>query len=157
MLVGVLVSVLLGVLVGVEVSVFVAVAWPNGVSVAVFVGGLVVCLAAAELLSRGLTRLGLRAGLAEGLVGLLAATYPGVWGVTQLGTGALSDRVGRKRMIVAGMWIQAMGILLVILGSGFGIWLLAMSPLPTSRSPSLIPLRKGGGAAGTAGTMGGAA
>ena len=31
------------------------------------------CLAAAELLSRGLTRLGLRAGLAEGLVGLLAA------------------------------------------------------------------------------------
>jgi MFS family permease len=68
-------------------------------------------------------------GLALGQVGLLAATYPGVWGVTQLGTGALSDRVGRKSMIVAGMWIQAMGILLVILGSGFGIWLLAMSLL----------------------------
>jgi MFS family permease len=68
-------------------------------------------------------------GLALGEVGLLAATYPGVWGVTQLGTGALSDRVGRKSMIVTGMWIQAMGILLVILGSGFGIWLLAMSLL----------------------------
>jgi MFS family permease len=68
-------------------------------------------------------------GLALGQVGLLAATYPGVWGVTQLGTGALSDRVGRKSMIVAGMWIQAIGILLVILGSGFGIWLLAMSLL----------------------------
>ncbi len=68
-------------------------------------------------------------GLALGQVGLLAATYPGVWGVTQLGTGALSDRVGRKHMIVAGMWIQALGILLVILGSGFGIWLLAMSLL----------------------------
>src|SRR6266516_913007 len=68
-------------------------------------------------------------GLALEQVGLLAATYPGVWGVTQLGTGALSDRVGRKSMIVAGMWIQAMGILLVILGSGFGIWLLAMGLL----------------------------
>jgi MFS family permease len=68
-------------------------------------------------------------GLALGQVGLLAATYPGVWGVTQLGTGALSDRVGRKSLIVAGMWIQAVGILLVILGSGFGIWLVAMSLL----------------------------
>ncbi len=69
------------------------------------------------------------AGLGLGQVGLLAATYPGVWGVAQLGTGALSDRVGRKSMIVAGMWIQAVAILLVILGSGFGIWLLAMTLL----------------------------
>jgi MFS family permease len=68
-------------------------------------------------------------GLTLGQVGLLAATYPGVWGVAQLGTGALSDRVGRKRMIVAGMWTQAIGVLLVILGSGFGIWLLAMALL----------------------------
>jgi MFS family permease len=66
------------------------------------------------------------AGLGLEQVGLLAATYPGVWGVTQLGTGAISDRVGRKSMIVAGMWIQAIGILLVILSSGFGTWLLAM-------------------------------
>ena len=62
-------------------------------------------------------------------VGLLAATYPGIWGVTQLGTGALSDRVGRKSMIVVGMWTQAIGVLLVILGSGFRIWLLAMALL----------------------------
>jgi MFS family permease len=68
-------------------------------------------------------------GLALGQVGLLAATYPGVWGVAQLGTGALSDRVGRKTMIVAGMWTQGVGILLVIVGSGFGIWLLAMTLL----------------------------
>jgi len=68
-------------------------------------------------------------GLMLGQVGLLAATYPGVWGVAQLGTGALSDRVGRKSMIVAGMWIQAIAIGLVILSSGFGIWLLAMSLL----------------------------
>jgi MFS family permease len=65
-------------------------------------------------------------GLPLGQVALLAATYPGVWGVAQLGTGALSDRIGRKSMIVAGMWIQAIGILLVIAGTGFGMWLLAM-------------------------------
>src|ERR1700716_12422 len=53
-------------------------------------------------------------GLTLGQVGLLAATYPGVWGVAQLGTGALSDRLGRKRMIVAGMWTQAIGILFVL-------------------------------------------
>jgi MFS family permease len=43
-------------------------------------------------------------GLPVGQVALLAATYPGLWGVAQLGTGALSDRIGRKSMIVAGMW-----------------------------------------------------
>jgi len=65
-------------------------------------------------------------GLPLGQVGVLAAAYPGLWGVAQLGTGALSDRIGRKSLIVAGMWTQAVGIVLVILGSGFGIWLLAM-------------------------------
>jgi MFS family permease len=68
-------------------------------------------------------------GLTLGQVGLLAATYPGVWGVAQLGTGALSDRLGRKSMIVAGMWTQAIGILFVLLGSGFGTWMLAMALL----------------------------
>ena len=38
-------------------------------------------------------------GLRE--IGWLAAIYPGVWGVTQLLTGALSDRVGRKWLIAA--------------------------------------------------------
>ena len=47
------------------------------------------------------------AGLAVEQVGLLAAIYPGVWGLAQLGTGALSDRLGRKGMIVGGMWMQA--------------------------------------------------
>jgi len=57
------------------------------------------------------------AGLGVEQVGLLAAIYPGVWGLTQLGTGALSDRLGRKGMIVAGMWMQATGIVLVLLGT----------------------------------------
>jgi MFS family permease len=69
------------------------------------------------------------AGLALEQVGLLAAAYPGSWGVTQLATGALSDRIGRKGLIVTGMWTQAMGILLVLLGTNFATWLLAMALL----------------------------
>jgi MFS family permease len=65
-------------------------------------------------------------GLAVEQVGLLAAIYPGVWGVAQLGTGALSDRLGRKRLIVGGMWLQALGILLVLVASGFVAWAFAM-------------------------------
>jgi MFS family permease len=62
------------------------------------------------------------AGLGIEQVAILAAIYPGVWGVAQLGTGALSDKVGRKGMIVAGMWLQAVGILLVLLMRGFAAW-----------------------------------
>jgi MFS family permease len=69
------------------------------------------------------------AGLGVEQVGVLAAIYPGVWGVAQLGTGAVSDRLGRKGLIVAGMWIQAAGILLVLLASGFGPWAAAMALL----------------------------
>ena len=69
------------------------------------------------------------AGLAVEQVGLLAAIYPGVWGLTQLGTGALSDRLGRKGMIVGGMWMQATGIVLVLLGTGFPVWAAAMALL----------------------------
>jgi MFS family permease len=69
------------------------------------------------------------AGLAVEQVGLLAAIYPGVWGVAQLGTGALSDRLGRKGLIVAGMWVQAAGFLLVLVGDGFLVWSVAMALL----------------------------
>jgi MFS family permease len=50
------------------------------------------------------------AGMNLAQVGLLAAVYPATWGVVQLATGALSDRTGRKPLIVWGMWIQAAGI-----------------------------------------------
>jgi MFS family permease len=59
------------------------------------------------------------AGLGLRQIGTLAAIYPAVWGVTQLYTGALSDRIGRKRLIVGGMWVQAAGIVLVGAGHGF--------------------------------------
>src|SRR5439155_18433706 len=59
----------------------------------------------------------------------LAAIYPGVWGVAQPGTSALSDRLGRKGMVVGGMWMQAAGILLILLTTGFAAWAAAMALL----------------------------
>ncbi|MCA9901869.1 MAG: MFS transporter [Anaerolineales bacterium] len=56
-------------------------------------------------------------------IAVLAATYPGVWGVGQLFTGALSDRWGRKWLIATGMWTQAAGIGLIVIGRSFGVWL----------------------------------
>ncbi|MBI2323250.1 MAG: MFS transporter, partial [Chloroflexi bacterium] len=62
------------------------------------------------------------AGMSLEQIGVLAAIYPGVWGITQLGTGALSDRLGRKSMIAAGMWVQAAGIFLILVTQGFWPW-----------------------------------
>jgi MFS family permease len=53
-------------------------------------------------------------GLTLVQIGLLAALYPSVWGLGQLFTGGLSDRIGRKGLIVAGMWVQAGGILAIL-------------------------------------------
>jgi len=63
------------------------------------------------------------AGLSIQQIALIAAVYPGVWSVSQLITGALSDRWGRKWMIVAGMWVQSIGIALFVIASGFWMWL----------------------------------
>ena len=54
-----------------------------------------------------------------GHIGVLTAIYPAVWGVLQLATGSLSDSLGRKWLIVSGMWIQAVGIGAVIVSSSF--------------------------------------
>ena len=59
------------------------------------------------------------AGMSLEQIGALAAIYPAVWGIAQLVTGAWSDRVGRKWLIAGGMWVQAVGIGVVILASGF--------------------------------------
>jgi MFS family permease len=62
-------------------------------------------------------------GLSLEQIGLVAATYPGVWGLSQLFTGALSDRWGRKWLIAGGMWVQAMGIWALVIGHGLTAWL----------------------------------
>jgi len=53
-------------------------------------------------------------GMSLSQIGVLAAVYPAVWGAAQLLTGAWSDRIGRKWLIVWGMWLQAAGIGIVI-------------------------------------------
>jgi MFS family permease len=62
------------------------------------------------------------AGLTLGQVGVLAAAYPATWGLAQVATGALSDRVGRKRLIVAGMLAQAVAIGAIAASTGFVPW-----------------------------------
>lgn len=52
-------------------------------------------------------------------IGILAAIYPASWGVLQIITGHYSDKVGRKILIVIGMWVQALGILLIALLHSF--------------------------------------
>ena len=61
-------------------------------------------------------------GLSIAQIGLLAGIYPGVWGATQLLTGALSDRVGRKGMIAGGMLLQGVAIGLIPFTQGFALW-----------------------------------
>ena len=59
------------------------------------------------------------AHMSLGRIGVLTAIYPAVWGVLQLATGSLSDSLGRKWLIVSGMWIQAVGIGAVTVSSSF--------------------------------------
>lgn len=56
-------------------------------------------------------------GLKE--IGWLAAIYPATWGLSQLWTGHLSDSLGRKNLIVWGMWTQSVGIVATMLANEF--------------------------------------
>ena len=52
-------------------------------------------------------------------VGKVAAVYPVVWGLGQLVTGAMADRLSKKWMLVFGMLIQAIAIGLLVPAVGF--------------------------------------
>lgn len=80
-------------------------------------------------------------GLGVERIGILKAVYPAVWGMFQVATGPLSDRWGRKGLIVAGMWVQAAGLFTTALTRDFGWWLLASLLLGLGTAmvyPSLI-------------------
>ena len=53
------------------------------------------------------------AGLSVARIGVIAALYPAVWGLGQLVTGGLSDRIGRKWLIAGGMLTQAFAIAII--------------------------------------------
>jgi MFS family permease len=63
-------------------------------------------------------------GLGVERIGLLKAAYPAAWGCLQVLTGPLSDRWGRKGLIVGGMWVQAAGIFVTVAGRSFRWWML---------------------------------
>jgi MFS family permease len=80
-------------------------------------------------------------GLSVERIGILKAIYPVVWGVGQTITGPLSDRWGRKGLIVGGMWAQAAGLFMTGLTGSFAWWLVASVLLGVGTAmvyPSLI-------------------
>src|ERR687898_1799835 len=62
-------------------------------------------------------------------IGFLKALHPAVWGILQLGTGALSDKVGRKSLIYTGMMVQGAGIWIVLFTNSMLGWIIGMSLL----------------------------
>jgi MFS family permease len=80
-------------------------------------------------------------GLGIERIGILKAVYPATWGILQIATGSLSDRFGRKILIVAGMWVQAAGLFVTALTRTFEWWLVGSLLLGLGTAmvyPSLI-------------------
>ncbi len=55
----------------------------------------------------------LSAGVGLEGIGWIKAVYPVVWGVGQIVTGPLADRIGRKPLIVWGMFVQVLGHIVI--------------------------------------------
>ena len=55
-------------------------------------------------------------------VGWIISFYGFVWGGSQLFTGQLSDRIGRYRLNVWGMWVCGAGVAAMMLGDGVAWW-----------------------------------
>jgi MFS family permease len=64
------------------------------------------------------------AGMTLHQIGWLAAIYPVTWSIGQLFTGAISDRTGRRSLVVSGMWTQAVGIVVIAFATTFSTFTL---------------------------------
>lgn len=64
-------------------------------------------------------------GVSMSRIGVVAAVYPAVWGFGQAAAGPLSDRWGRKKFIVGGMFGQAAGVGLFAAGQSLWQWIVA--------------------------------
>ncbi len=62
-------------------------------------------------------------------VGLIGSLYAAVWGVLQLGSGAWSDRIGRKLPIMVGQWVNGLGVALILMAHSLGMWLVVAASM----------------------------
>jgi MFS family permease len=76
-------------------------------------------------------------GVGVGQIAIVAGIYPAVWGVGQIATGAWSDRVGRKPLIVRGMLLQASALGLLA-GSGGAFVLAALAAAALGIGTALV-------------------
>jgi MFS family permease len=96
-------------------AMFAEVSWRNRTLASVSQAGLV------NNLNDGLTWvllpiLFLHAGVSIAGVGIIKALYPFIWAAGMIATGQLADHIGRKPPIVAGMLIQAIGLVVIVIG-----------------------------------------
>jgi MFS family permease len=69
------------------------------------------------------------AGLSVRELGAMAAIYPATWGICQLATGGLSDRWGRRWLIVAGMTMQGLALITMAVIRAPSAWSIALVAL----------------------------
>jgi MFS family permease len=80
-------------------------------------------------------------GLGVERIGVLKAVYPACWGILQIVTGPLSDRIGRRELIIWGLWLQAAALAFTALTGSFAWWLPASALLGVGTAmvyPTLI-------------------
>jgi MFS family permease len=80
-------------------------------------------------------------GLSVVQIGWVTGVYGLVWGASQLWTGPLSDAIGRKKPIVAGLWLLAIGVVAAALVTGTTGLALAAAVMGTGMAllyPTLI-------------------
>jgi MFS family permease len=68
----------------------------------------------------------LKKGVSLAEVGLLVGLYAWVWGLGQVASGALADRVGRKLPITLGTFLIAVGLAIFVSTNNHGIWIVAV-------------------------------
>ena len=80
-------------------------------------------------------------GLGVGEIGLIIGVYGFTWGILQLGTGYMTDKVGRKWPIVAGLYLCGGGVWLTIVVSGTALWIASAAVIGVGMAllyPSLL-------------------
>jgi MFS family permease len=66
----------------------------------------------------------IKEGFTLSQIGWVAAFYPAVWGIGQLYTGGLSDKMSKKKLLLSGMLLQGLAILLMVPANNFWEYLL---------------------------------